>query len=191
MNGKIRILLAMSVSALTALMAGCSADVPDLPFAQTYQVISKSDFSFRGRTRVEYNIVSPKAKGREQFAQTAMQAAIDAVQNENAKVSAVYLEASPGMKGQGSAYAIAFYAPDSGGLSGDQGWKWDVKAQENAFTQQQIEIAELWNKNRGDFQTPENYTDEPKLKEFIGNKIGIAAEQIRLPWSERKDYEVK
>jgi hypothetical protein len=176
---------------LAALISGCGADVPDLPSAQTYQVIGTSDISFSGRKRVQYNIVSPGAKAREQFAQTAMQAAIDAAQKENADVSAVYLEASAGMKGQGSAYAIAFYAPDSGGLSGDQGWKWDVEAQEKAFSQKQVKIAELWDQYRADFQTPENFTDEPKLKEFIGKKLGVTAEQVRLPWSERTDYEIR
>lgn len=170
------------------LLVGCGSSTPELPEARSYQVISKGDSSFPGRKRVQFNIVSSEADTREEFAQTAMRAAIDAIEQENSDVAAVYLEASPGTVGQGTAYAIAFYAPDSGGLSGEQEWKWDVEAQDKPFSTQQIRIAELWDNYRDDYQTPEGYTDEAPLREFIANELGIEAQEVRLPLANRTNY---
>lgn len=46
--------------------------------AVKYEVVESKDTSFSGRTRLRAFIVAPEAKTREQRAQTALKAAVDA-----------------------------------------------------------------------------------------------------------------
>ena len=96
--------------------------------AKPYQIFHRGDFSFSGRDRVEWWITAPEAKTFNDRGRTAMQAAIDLQKESRAHVVSIWLEASPGGAGKGQQLATAMYAPDGGGLSGTQGWKWQIEA---------------------------------------------------------------
>jgi cell division protein FtsW (lipid II flippase) len=109
-------------------LAGNNPPMATQTAAKPYRVFHRSDFSFPGRTRVEWWIMSPEAKTFEERGRTAMQAAIDLQKDSRAHVVSIWLEASPNIAGTGQQLATAMYAPDSGGLSGTQGWKWQIEA---------------------------------------------------------------
>lgn len=96
--------------------------------AKPYHVFHRGDFSFAGRSRVEWWITAPEAKTFDDRGRTAMQAAIDLQKESRAHVVSIWLEASPTVAGKGQQLATALYAPDGGGLSGDQGWRWQIEA---------------------------------------------------------------
>lgn len=173
---------------LAAFQLGCSSPSVVTDQAQPYTVVGEDDFSFPGRTRIQFNIVSPSSETFQQYAHTAMKAAIDMQKETYSQVVYVFLESSPILHGKGYAYAIARYARDGGGNSGDQGWTWEVEAVKKPYSVQEIEIAELWWSNRDKFQK-DGFTDEPKLKKFIANNMKIKVEEVSLPWPNRSAYE--
>jgi hypothetical protein len=188
----------MKIGALLGFMFlilfGCNGTneprLPDISKAKAYQVISNNDFSFPGRKRLEQAIVS-SASTFEERAQTAMQAAIDLQKKTKADVVSIWLEISPGLAGGGHQLATARYAPDGGGFSGDQDWKWEVEAAEQAPDPLSVKVGELWYQKRKAFAGQDGLTDEPKLKEFIAQKLGVNPDQVLLPWISTKEYRVK
>lgn len=100
--------------------------------AKVYEIISNEDSSFPGRKRLGISILS-EAASFEERAQTAMKAAIDYQKITKADLVSVRLEPSKAMDGKGSPLAVADYAPDGKGISGDTSmsgndWVWKVEA---------------------------------------------------------------
>lgn len=174
--------------ALSFLLFGCSSPSVKIENAQTYTAIEQKDFSFLGRTRVEFNIVSPNAKTSDQFAQTAIKAALEKQKETNAQVVFVQLLPSSEFLGTGDAYAIARYAPDGKGISGDEHWTWEVEVAMQPLTQKEIAISKLWWAYRSSYQK-DGLTDESRLKEFIAKKLKITIDSVILPWVMRSKYE--
>ena len=176
---------------ITSILFGaCSSQMPDVSQAKSYSVIDSSDESFPGRKRIEFVILAPEASTFEQFAHTAIKAAINKERETKYDVIYIRLEPTPNLQGTGDAYALAFYAPDGGGHSGDQDWEWQVTARSQPYTTQQIQISELWWENRDRFQK-DGCTDEPAIREFISNKLNIPVDEVHLPSIYRGPYRVK
>lgn len=153
----------------------------DLSQAKPYQVISDQDISARLiRPRHKAVIIAPEASNFEQFAQTAMKAAIELRRNYQADVMHILLAPNKTMSTDGQFYATALFAPDNGGISGDQGWTWEVKAVEQPFTEQAIKTHELWYQHKNSYQV-NGETDEPALVSFIANKLNASEDDIYLP----------
>lgn len=162
---------------------------PDLSQAQAYQVIGSRDTGFAGRDRVTVTVVAPAAKTSDQLAQTAMQAAIDWQKEHRPDFVSVLLEPSAKAAGRGLAYVVADYSPDKGGVSGKDGWVWQVEAtQEGALSAEDLEVLNLWYGNRSRFQTADGLTDEPALEAFISKQTGRS--EVRLPFILRNAYDV-
>ena len=149
--------------------------------------------SFAGRERIRWFIVSKAAATAtfEERAQTAIRAAIDLQEKTGCDVAAVVLELSPKLVGTGHALALADYAPDGGGVSGKDDWRWRVEASDDRVEEVSVQIAELWYEHRSTFQTDEGLTDEPKLVSFLAKKLNLPEGEIRLPWVSRKEYRVQ
>jgi hypothetical protein len=162
---------------------------PDFTKAMPYQVMTYGDFSFPGRTRLEWGITS-SARSFEERAQTAMKAAFDLQKKSKADVVSIWLEIGPAMAGAGHQLAIARYAPDGGGFSGDQKWIWEVEAAVQEPDPLEIEVGELWYQNSEAYRGLDGALDEPSLKAFIAEKLGVEKEKVSLPWITRNVYPV-
>lgn len=188
-----RLSLTLTIALLLALLGCGGASGPDTSRAKPYSVIDTK--KTHSRARVTCSILAPEAKSYEEFAQTAMKAAMDAQKKTNAKVVVIELEEAPRTVGKGVLLAMAFYAPDGGGFSGDQGWTWDVKAVKSRHSDAILRMTTLWYNNRNDFQVPDNYggtqTDEVALKAFIGKTMGIDPETVTLAFASWEQYQKK
>lgn len=163
----------------------------DLPHAKAYQVI-KTDKSAPARLRMTRSIYAPEAKTKDEFAHTAMKAAMDLQAETNAKVVVVELEEDPRLVGTGTLLGMASYAPDGGGFSGDQGWTWDVKAADKRHAEDVLRMSTLWYRNRDNFQKPDGYgstmTDEDALSAFIGKTMDVDPKTVTLAYWTASQY---
>jgi len=157
------------------------------PEAKSYQVIKRSDFSFPGRSRLNFILLAPEATSYTEFAHTAMKAALDKQRETGADVICAVIEPSVKAVGRGDNYAIASYAPDGKGNSGDQDWKWSISVAERPFTQKEMLVLEAWEECCENFQV-NGLTDELKLKKFLSQKLQLPIEEIRIPLLNRKEY---
>ncbi|EIJ2375756.1 DUF4875 domain-containing protein [Vibrio alginolyticus] len=171
-------------------LGGCGDPSPQTEEAKAYEVVSTKDFSFGGRERIEIVVVSPNATNRAEFAQTAISAAYKQQDKTKADVVSVRLEPSKNLVGYGFAYAIASYAPDGRGNSGEQDWKWDVAAAETSLDSSKVNIAEQWYAHRASFQE-DGMTNEKELISFLAKKNSLSEKDIRLPWVSRSKYPVE
>lgn len=84
-----------------------------------YQVLKQKDFSFAGRDRVGVYIYAPDAETDIERASVVKQAAFDLQEKTGADFVDVILEVSNKSFEKGEVLAIADYAPDGCGTSGD------------------------------------------------------------------------
>ncbi|MGB3493448.1 MAG: DUF4875 domain-containing protein [Elainellaceae cyanobacterium] len=122
-----------------------------------YTIVDRENDPLPNRRRISISIVAPEALTFEQRAQTVMKAAQELQDSENAHVVTVFLVPSPKLVGMGLPLAIARYAPDSGGYSGDQGWQWEVQATDQPVDEQRLRITELWEEKKSSFLIPDGY----------------------------------
>lgn len=152
-----------------------------------YEVVSLNEASIPGRRRMMARIVSPEAREGtfEQRGETVMQAARQTQADTDADFVLVSLEPNERLLNLGYVLSIARYAPDGGGISGDENWTWQVESSHDSIDAQQIEIAEAWNEKRDDFQISDGLggtmTDEDALAEEIASDFGISPDEVRLP----------
>lgn len=176
---------------ISLTLFGCGNSGPDTSQAKAYQVI-KASKATPARPRVTCSIFAPEAKSKEEFAHTVMQAAQSIQAETGAKVVVIELEEDPRTVGKGVLLGMAFYAPDGGGFSGDQGWTWDVKAADKRHTEDVLRMTTLWFRNRDRFQVPDGYgstmTDEAALSAFIGKTMEIAPESVTLAFWTAPQY---
>jgi|GEM_PF-2001890 len=162
----------------------------DLSQAKTYTVIGKDDFSFSTRSRLSWFITSP-ANTAEERAQTAMKAAMDLQSITGADLASAWIEIEPALAKQGNALAIAYYAPDNGGFSGDQNWTWQVNASNDQVTDLQILIAKSWEQNKEKFRGQDGMIDEENLTTMLSDAIGVPPSEIHPLWISRSEYKVE
>lgn len=103
---------------------------PGLPIKEAvgYRLVSNEDFSFPGRTRVQYHIAAPDAKTPEQYIHTGYKAALDLEEEYGADV--VWVTVKYNMEHHTPEYHVptswaadVSYAPDGGGNSGSSPYK--------------------------------------------------------------------
>ena len=173
--------------AVFAFLTGCGGTEPDFPTDQSveYRIVSVSDVSFAGRKRYSANIAAPGAVTFEQRAQTALKAAADIREARNADVVTVFLLISPALKG--FPLAIADYAPDSLGWTGDRPLRngtWEAEATNEVFSETMIKIAELWYQHKVKFQVDDGFgdkkTDEEAVKKYIAGVMNIDPGEVDL-----------
>lgn len=168
-------------------LVGCGSS-PDMAQAVEYQTIETKKHS-NSRHRVERSIYAAEAKTKDQFAHTAMKAALDLQKETGAKVVIINLREDHRLD---VALSMVFYAPDGGGFSGDQGWTWDVKATDKRHDEEELRMSTLWWRNRDRFQVSDGYggteTDEEALSKFIGETMGIAPDKVTLAYFDQSEY---
>lgn len=163
----------------------------ELEQAKDYQLLSTSDQSFPGRKRIQANISSPDASTEDELAQTAMKAAIDQQKSTRAHVVTVFLGSDLEQINTGDAYAIARYAPDNGGYSGDQGWRWQVEVA-LPLTRIEEKTYELWELHKDQFGTEGSWeVDIDSFNEFVSKELDIPKSDVSLRIPIRKPYEVE
>jgi hypothetical protein len=111
--------------------------------AKPYEVLNLHDISFAGRDRYKAHIYAPEAVTYEQRAHTAMKAAKEICLNKKAHFVSALLEPSPALAGKGDIVAMADYAVDGRGVSGEEQWTWNVQSSRSEVTAQQIADAEI------------------------------------------------
>lgn len=179
--------LALTLALIMLILVGCGSS-PDISQAVEYQTIETKKHS-NNRHRVERSIFASEAKTKDQFAHTAIKAALDLQEETGAKVVIINLKEDHRLE---LALALAFYAPDGGGFNGNQGWTWDVKAVDKRHNEEKLRMSTLWWRNRDRFQKTDGYsgteTDEDALSQFIGKTMGIAPGKVTLAYSDQSEY---
>ncbi len=165
-------------------------DQIDISKAKAYKIVGRGDFSFPGRERLEWFIVSD-AKTKEERAQTVIKAAIELQEESGADVVNIMLEPDSDLVKLGYTLAIADFAPDKCGYSGNKGWEWRVESSVDQFSEDDIIIARIWRNNKEKFRSADGGVDEEKLKQFISDQRNISIEQVVIPWISRSNYQIK
>ncbi len=156
--------------------------------AQSYQLVQIEDTSVHRRQRVRAFIYS-KAVSRAARVQTSMKAAVEVLQDTGVHFVQVFLLISPdtSLLGTGSYYANLSFAPDGGGVSGEKplrNGQWEAQVTDQVVDPVAVEMEKLWWANRGRFQKPADYggteTDEPALRGFIAEELGVQASEVSL-----------
>ena len=163
----------------------------------TYNVIEREDQSIAGRKRISAYIVAPDANTLQQRGETAIVAAQNLQKESGAKVVTVFLIPNGKKVGSelvfaGTNLALARYAPDGGGYSGDQQWIWEVQASDSTVNPQEIKIAERWYEEEGKYQIDDGFggtiTDEEALSKALAAEFGISPDDVGLPYFSLEDY---
>lgn len=161
----------------------------------TYTIVDSGGNTVQGRKRIEVRIVAPEAQTFEQRGETVILAAKELQERENAAVVFIILEPSAALAGLGSPLALARYAPDGGGWSGDQDWTWEVEASRDSIDPMQVKVAEKWEEKKDSFQISDGFggtmTDEDALTEALVKELGITEDQVRFPYFPLESYPVQ
>lgn len=167
---------------------GGSSPEDNFSHAKSYEVVLEKDLSFPGRKRIRQHIVAPKAKTADERAHTVMKAAIELQTQKDADLAMIMLVPDKDIIDAGVNMALADYSPDGGGVSGEDGWTWEVETSDFNFTHRHMEIGKLYYNHRGEFRTPDGLTDNEKLADFIAEKLGIKPEETHLPFIIMEEY---
>lgn len=151
-----------------------------------YKTIGKREYSFNGRKRLGVFVYAPEAKTREERAAVVKQAAIDLQETTNADFVDALLEVADFNYGSGNILAMADYAPDGCGTSGQDcsGNKWKIKASDVKVTELQIKVLKEWEKLKPSFQGSKGYLDledEAKISSSVAKNLKISIEEVMLP----------
>lgn len=176
---KFKIIKTVLALFLILSVTACSKDVPETLNKKAFEIISIDETSFPGRDRVNITILSKEAKTRDEFAKTAMGLAYDYAHENNYDVVTVLLEPSRTLSGNGNAYAIANYAIDGGGYSGDQGWRWKVCAAEKKIDELAVAMGDYYYAIRDNFQTEDGLTDGDKVINQISIKFNMNKDTVK------------
>lgn len=133
-------------------------------------------------------LASASSASPEQLAATAIAAAKYYAKDTSATSIGVVLDSLPGGDSAACQLATADYAPDGKGISGKENWTWNgVRAAETPFSDQELEMQQLWGEMRKDFQTSAGETDEAALSRAIGKRMGIPTSKVTLPYRMLED----
>lgn len=156
-----------------------------LKFAKAYDVVDVYDYSFAGRKRIRWSITTD-ANDYNGYLGTAISAAKKMVSQYRAHQVEVFIEPSKMLVGQGYPLSIVTFTVDGKGNSGESfdGVYWEAKAVKHPYPVTQVKAAELWKLNRQEFVKSDGLLDEPKLVDFIAQKLSVTEDKIRTPWPE-------
>ena len=127
-------------------------------------------------------VSSSDKAGKEQLAATVVAAARYYAKETGGDFIQVILDSQLAESFGSCQMAYAEYAPDGRGVSGNEDWTWQrVRAAERGLTKRELAIQRLWSELRGSYQK-DGSTDEEALKAAIGKKLGIPADDVRLPF---------
>lgn len=118
--------------------------------------------------------------GKEQLAATVIAAAKYYAQSTGVDIVSVVLDSQFTQNLYGnSILAHCVYAPDGGGITGDQGWTYNnvSRAQPRGLSTQELLVQKLWGEMRGQYQK-DGITDEEALTKAIAEKMGIAPQDV-------------
>mgnify|MGYP005813409977 CR=1 FL=1 len=153
-----------------------------------YTVIGERDFSFNGRDRFGVFVYAPEAKTKLERAAVVKQAAIDLQKRTNADFTDATLEVADFSYQQGNVLAMADYAPDGCGVSGEDctGEKFKIEVSDAQVTALQIDVLREWEKLKGQYRGSKGYLnleDEAKMTAVIAKKLGIAIGDTKTPYT--------
>ena len=183
-------LLAIAAAAFTALamMAGdilWAADTrrtPDTSAAQSYRVAETTDFSAGyGRTRKSLCIVS-NAESFTARAHTIIRAAVEFQRESGADYVQVAMTPIEGV-GCGDFFtAIAEYAPDGGGATGDEsGHVWQVKATDIVLDIEERLVLRAWQEAKPQF-SDNGDVDIERMKAHLAAQLNLTPEEVEDFW---------
>ncbi|MFR8055919.1 MAG: hypothetical protein ACLU6O_14875 [Bilophila wadsworthia] len=133
-------------------------------------------------------LASASSASPEQLAATVIAAAKYYAKDTGATSIGVVLDSLPDGDSAACQLATADYVPDGKGISGKENWTWNgVRAAETPFSDQELEMQQLWGEMRKDFQTSGGETDEAALSKAIGKRMGIPASKVTLPYRMLED----
>ncbi|GLP98707.1 hypothetical protein GCM10007891_05610 [Methylophaga thalassica] len=164
---------------------------PETSEAVEYKLLSTDNFSFSGRKRIQFNISAPSANSYEQYAQTAIQAAKDFQRSQRVQVVYVFLGKNLEQINNGDALAIARYAVDGGGNSGEQSWYWQVEALK-PLTDIEVKTLELWEKHGNKFAGENIFEpDIDGFKKFVAQELNTDISNVTMREPMRQAYIVE
>ena len=192
----------LSLCAFAVLAAGCirernfaNAIGPDrLDRANPYLIVGEGSLANDdpSRSAALWFITADNANGFAEYAQTAVQAAVDLYRLYGNTFTAVLLVPRDGVR---TPYADVSYAADGKGASGMTGSAqarpgyWHARAIDDLpYNAQELAVLELWQEKQGDFPSRDPASslsyDETALRQYI-------ADTLQLPYSETKVRQLK
>ena len=181
-------LLVIAIATFTAMTAGDilwaedTRRVPDTSAAQSYRVAETSDFSAGyGRTRKSLCSVSD-AESFTARAHTIMRAAMRFQQETGADYVQVAMTPIDGI-GCGDYFtAIAEYAPDGGGVTGDEtNHFWQVKATDIVLDIEERLVLRAWQEAKPQF-SDNGDVDIERIKAHLAAQLNLSPEEVEDFW---------
>lgn len=158
--------------------------------AKPYEVFRREDVSLPGRRRGTLAITSP-ATAYEELAQTAIKAAREEQERGQLEAVTVWLLPHTDLDGLGYWYAQADYAPDGGGFSGEDEWRWRVQAVDTAWTEAQLRARLLWESRKEEHRGSDGMLDEESLRRTVALEMDVHPDSLRFPFWAPGDYEMR
>lgn len=161
--------------------ASAEAAAPAQPAGHPLPVRLRSlkPYERQGRLRITAELLptgDQQAVTQADLAATVMAACERLAAEKSAQVVTVKLLCQEAANSYGEPQlAYAVYIPDGKGIDGKtSGPVWQtLDAAPRGFSPQELQYLRLWAELRGQFQTPDGLTDEPRLKAAIARRMGI------------------
>jgi len=170
-----------------------------LDHAKPYLIIGEANLANEDPSRSVglWLITSKDASSFEEYAQTAIQAALDLYDFYRRDFTSVRLIPRDGIE---IAYAQANFAADGRGPAGMTGSApavasyWKIWAADRELNERELAIAELWSAKQQDFpqQNPLSSLsyDVEALRQYIADTLNIPYEEVQMPELEMCEYEL-
>jgi hypothetical protein len=152
--------------------------LPDTSQAQSYTILDQQDFSAGyGRVRKTACIASD-AESFTARAHTAIRASIDLQRNTGADYVQVAVTPITGIGCSEYYSAIAEYAPDGGGVTGDQkNHFWQVKASDIFLDIEERLLLKAWHEAAPEF-TGNGTVDMEGMKQYLSRQLNLTVEKV-------------
>lgn len=176
----------------TILLSSCSEgpeNPPNHSHARPYEVINVSDHIIAGREHRKFKIYSPGSATIDERAHTAMRAALYFQDGTEPQVIYVRLYNSTDAVAAELPLALVDYAPDGGGISGDQDWTWKVKTVSEEINPLELQVKKSWELNKHKFIESDGLVNEEKLTSFIASQLRIPVNKVKSPLLNAEAYE--
>ncbi len=151
-----------------------------------YTIIGKRDYSFAGRKRLGVFVYAPEAVTSLERASVVKRAAFELQKETGADFTDAILEIADFSYGEGNVLAMADYAADGCGTSGNRctGNKWNIESSDVKVSALQINVLREWEELKHKYQGKKGYLDledEKPLIRAISKKLNIKIEEVNLP----------
>jgi len=152
--------------------------IPDFSQARSYTVVDKQDFSAGyGRTRIALCIASDAERFTAR-AHTAIRAAVDVQRDTGADYIQVAITPIAGIGCREHFTAVAEYAPDGGGITGDaQNRFWQVKATDIVLDLEERLVLRAWEESRSEFLT-NGEVDMERMTQHLSKQLNLSPEAV-------------